>query len=161
MNTPFSRRHLLSASSAGFGMLALRGLFGAESPLVTKRTHFPARAKRVIFLFMQGGPSQVDTFDFKPALTKQHGKAVKEGSPTVYYQSPWQFRPRGQSGMLVSDLLAVEARPAPDARVAQLVREVAMHQPRHVAHGLATTQRERPLPVGGVPRHLGVDADDA
>ncbi|WP_395719006.1 DUF1501 domain-containing protein [Prosthecobacter sp.] len=134
MNTPFSRRHLLSASSAGFGMLALRGLFGAESPLVTKRTHFPARAKRVIFLFMQGGPSQVDTFDFKPALTKQHGKAVKEGSPTVYYQSPWQFRPRGQSGMLVSDLLPNIARHADDLCVIN-----SMHTD-HNAHPQAILQ---------------------
>ena len=62
MNRSLSRRDLLSASSAGFGMLALQGLFSQSaaavtSPLVPARTHFPARAKRVIFLFMQGGPS--------------------------------------------------------------------------------------------------------
>ncbi len=83
-------------------MLALRGLFGANAqgaarvnPLVPVQTHFPARAKRVIFLFMQGGPSQVDTFDYKPALTKQHEVPNAKGSTNVYYQSPWEFKARG------------------------------------------------------------------
>jgi hypothetical protein len=129
-----TRRHLLSASSAGFGMLALQGLFGAQSPLVTRRTHFPAKAKRVIFLFMQGGPSQVDTFDFKPALSKQHGKPVAKDSPTVFYQSPWAFKPRGQSGMLVSDLLPNIARQADDLCVIN-----SMHTD-HNAHPQAILQ---------------------
>ena len=134
MHPSFTRRHLLSASSAGFGMLALQGLFGAQSPLVTRRTHFPAKAKRVIFLFMQGGPSQVDTFDFKPALSKQHGKPVVKDSPTVFYQSPWQFKPRGQSGMLVSDLLPNIARHADDLCVIN-----SMHTD-HNAHPQAILQ---------------------
>jgi len=129
-----SRRQLLSTSSAGFGMLALHGLFGTESPLVARQTHFPARAKRVIFLFMQGGPSQVDTFDFKPALTKQHGKPVAKDSPTVFYQSPWEFKPRGQSGMLVSDLLPNIARHADDLCVIN-----SMHTD-HAAHPQAILQ---------------------
>jgi hypothetical protein len=134
MHPSFTRRHLLSASSAGFGMLALQGLFGAQSPLVTRRTHFPSKAKRVIFLFMQGGPSQVDTFDFKPALTKQHGKPVAKDSPTVFYQSPWAFKPRGQSGMLVSDLLPNIARHADDLCVIN-----SMHTD-HNAHPQAILQ---------------------
>lgn len=134
MNPVLPRRHLLSAAGAGFGMLALRGLFGAESPLTPKGTHFPARAKRVIFLFMQGGPSQVDTFDFKPELAKQHGKPVAKDSPTVFYQSPWTFRPRGQSGMMVSDLLPNIARHADDLCVIN-----SMHTD-HNAHPQAILQ---------------------
>ena len=70
-----SRRQMLRDAGAGFGALALHGLLGAESamaaqgtasPLAPKAPHFPARAKRVIFLFMSGGPSHVDIFDPKP-----------------------------------------------------------------------------------------------
>jgi len=140
MNQGLSRRHLLSASSAGFGMLALKGLFGSNAqaamvnPLVPSKTHFPARAKRVIFLFMQGGPSQVDTFDCKPALSKQHGKPVTKDSTTLFYQSPWEFKPRGQSGMLVSDLLPNIARHADDLCVIN-----SMHTD-HNAHPQAILQ---------------------
>ena len=137
MQSPFSRRHLLSASGAGFGMLALRGLFGAgavSNPLVPRGTHFGARAKRVIFLFMQGGPSQVDTFDFKPALSKQHNVPNAKGSPNVFYQSPWEFKPRGRSGMMVSDLLPHIARHADDLCVIN-----SMHAD-HNAHPQAILQ---------------------
>jgi hypothetical protein len=81
INRPLSRRNLLKLSSAGFGQLALSGLLAQEQaraasvdPLALKPPHFPARAKRVIFLFMHGGPSQVDTFDYKPlALCASEG----------------------------------------------------------------------------------------
>lgn len=135
-----TRRDLLSASGAGFGMLALRSLLGSHAqaamvnPLATRATHFQARAKRVIFLFMQGGPSQVDTFDYKPELSKQHGVPTSKGSTTVFYQSPWQFKPRGQSGMLVSDLLPNIARHADDLCVIN-----SMHTD-HNAHPQAILQ---------------------
>jgi hypothetical protein len=111
-----TRRELLRASGTGFGWMAFQSLFASKpvNPLAPHGSHFPAKAKRVIFLFMCGGPSQVDTFDYKPKLSKQHQKPVKEGSTTVYYQSPWQFRPRGQSGMLISDLLPHIAQHADD-----------------------------------------------
>ncbi len=128
---------MLRATGAGFGWLAFRGLHGAQpvNPLMARQPHFPARAKRVIFLFMSGGPSQVDTFDFKPALSKQHGKAVSDKNPTsVYYQSPWEFRPRGSSGMMVSDLLPNIARHADDLCVIN-----SMHTD-HSAHPQAILQ---------------------
>ena len=81
----FSRRQFLQRASAGFGYLAFSGISSvaaaeeskAANPLAPKAPHFPSRAKRVIFLCMQGGPSHVDTFDYKPALAKDHGKRVK------------------------------------------------------------------------------------
>ena len=133
-----TRRDLLRTSAAGFGWLAFQSVFASAAstnPLAGQRTHFPARAKRVIFLFMAGGPSQVDTFDFKPALTKLHGKPVNEKAPTnVYYQSPWAFKPRGESGMLISDLLPHTALHADDLCVIN-----SMHTD-HSAHPQAILQ---------------------
>ena len=99
-----SRRNLLKTVSAGFGYLAFASLANrvkAEeqanlNPLAPKSSHFAPRAKRVIFLCMQGGPSHVDTFDYKPQLAKDHGKRGKYGGTLL--KSPWQFRQRGESG---------------------------------------------------------------
>jgi len=113
-----TRRQLLHSASAGFGSLALSGLLGLEQaraaatdPLAIRPPHFPARAKRVIFLFMHGGPSQVDTFDYKPLLKRDHGKPLPFARPKVVssetfnlLQSPWGFKQYGQSGAWVSDL---------------------------------------------------------
>lgn len=113
-----TRRQLLHSASAGFGSLALSGLLGLEQaraaasdPLAFRPPHFPARAKRVIFLFMHGGPSQVDTFDYKPLLKRDHGKPLPFARPKVVssetfnlLQSPWGFKQYGQSGAWVSDL---------------------------------------------------------
>jgi hypothetical protein len=126
-NRKLSRRDLLRVSSAGFGSLALAGLLGEEaraatvgqtaSPLAVKQPHFPARAKRVIFLFMHGGPSQVDTFDYKPLLQRDHGKPLPFARPKVVssetfnlLKSPWNFKQYGQSGMWVSDLFPEVAK---------------------------------------------------
>ncbi len=108
-----SRRQLLKASSIGFGNLALASMLAEASvdPLAVKQPHFQARAKRVIFLFMHGGPSQVDTFDYKPLLKRDHGKPLPFARPKVVsgqtfnlLQSPWAFKQYGQSGAWVSDL---------------------------------------------------------
>ncbi len=111
-----SRRELLRRSSAGFGGLALAGLLQAgekhaDNPLSPKPSQFPAKAKRVIFLFMHGGPSQVDTFDYKPLLERDHGKPLPFAKPRVVssptgnlLRSPWKFTRHGQSGAWVSAL---------------------------------------------------------
>jgi hypothetical protein len=110
-----NRRNMLRASACGFGSLALASLLDqqarADDPLAPKAPHFPARAKRVIFLFMHGGPSQVDTFDYKPLLERDHGKPLPFDKPRVFssqtgnlLKSPWKFRQYGQSGAWVSDL---------------------------------------------------------
>src|SRR5687767_8489273 len=100
----YSRRDLLKTSSCGFGYLAFSGLFGQiaqastseQHPLAPKKPHFTPRAKRVIFMFMQGGPSHVDTFDYKPALARDDGKApgdVPNGNRgnRKLMKSPWKF----------------------------------------------------------------------
>src|SRR3954454_20946144 len=108
-----SRREVLKTSSCGFGYLALAGLFGdtaraataEEHPLAAKKPHFTPRAKRVIFMFMQGGPSHVDTFDYKPALERDDGKTPMEGTAKgnrKLMKSPWKFWPAGQSGLMIS-----------------------------------------------------------
>ena len=130
----FSRRQALKNVSAGFGYLAFAGLCSrgnAEAdvsinPLAVKPTHFPAKAKRVIFLCMQGGPSHVDTFDYKPQLIKDHGKRGTYGGSLL--KSPWQFRQRGESGLWISDLFPEVAQHADDLC---LIRSMQCDQPVH------------------------------
>src|SRR2546421_11788283 len=107
---PISRRAALRQACCGFGTLGLAGLLSQLSaaepanPLAPRAPHFPARAKRVIFLFMHGGPSSVDTFDPKPSLTKYDGQALPFKRPLTFAEgkmgglmkSTWQFRPHGQ-----------------------------------------------------------------
>src|SRR5215204_5665742 len=112
-----TRRDLLRASANGFGLLALADLLAgsaradAPDPLAPRAGHFKAKARRVIFLFMHGGPSQVDTFDPKPELAKHDNKAFPGQKPRVQFAqtgnllaSPWAFRPGGKCGTPVSDL---------------------------------------------------------
>jgi hypothetical protein len=112
MNTTslFSRRQLLQSASCGFGYLAFAGLAqqaaAAESP-AKRGPHFAARAKRIIFLCMQGGPSHLDTFDYKPIL--------KAGSsPSGLLSSPFPFQQHGKSGLWMSDRFPNLARHADD-----------------------------------------------
>jgi hypothetical protein len=121
---PLSRREMLLQCANGFGALALSALLGdaasgatpcgeasARTPLAPRPPHFQPRARSVIFLFMDGGPSQVDTFDPKPRLAREHGQPIKARvQPTQFnnvgtvLQSPWRFRQYGRSGIPVSDL---------------------------------------------------------
>jgi hypothetical protein len=115
-----TRRELLARTSNGFGMAALAGILqGAESvnPLAPKPAPLPGKAKSVIYLFMHGGVSHVDTFDPKPQLTKYNGKNlsaelaktiktsfIHDPSKAILRGSPWEFRPGGTCGTPVSDL---------------------------------------------------------
>jgi hypothetical protein len=115
---PLSRRDALRLAACGFGQLALLSLLGEESrsapssnPLGPKQPHFEARAKRVIFLFMHGGVSHVDSFDHKPKLAEMNGKPLPIPKPKFEFAptgnllaSPWKFSKFGQSGIEVSEL---------------------------------------------------------
>src|SRR4051794_7476453 len=113
----FSRREILLRSGLGFGALALTDLLHADAPnpLAPKKPHFPDKAKHVVHLFMNGGPSQVDNFDPKPLLDKYHGKPLPstnlrtERKTGAAMRSPFQFRKYGQAGIEVSDLFAQTA----------------------------------------------------
>jgi hypothetical protein len=118
-----TRRSLLGGAAAGFGLLGLRGLLADSlNPLAPKTTHFAPRAKRVIFLFMHGGPSSIDTFDPKPRLDRDHGKPVPfqrgltfgEDSVRGLMKSPWPYQQHGQSGIAVSSLFPNVASCADD-----------------------------------------------
>ncbi|MEM8736566.1 MAG: DUF1501 domain-containing protein, partial [Planctomycetota bacterium] len=132
----FTRRQALKTVSSGFGYLAFAGLSHGiaaagkkrNDPLAPKKPHFEAKAKRVIFLCMQGGPSHVDTFDYKPQLMKDHGKRGQYGGSLV--KPFWEFRQRGESGLWISDLLPNIAEHADDLC---LIRSMHCDQPLHPA----------------------------
>ncbi len=113
MNEPnlLGRRAAIRSLVGGSILLPgiLSELAAEGDPLAPRLPHFPARAKRVIFLFMPGGVSHVDTFDYKPALFELDGKTAPSSphakDPRRLLRPPWEFRPRGQCGTFVSDLL--------------------------------------------------------
>ncbi len=129
-----SRRGFLQQTSAGFGWLALNGLFARP---VVAAPHFAPRAKNIIFCFMDGGPSHVDTFDPKPMLKQHEGKAIGAGAVSkrsqskadrVWLGSPWEFKQRGQSGLWVSELFPHLAQVADHLCVVRsMVGEVPLH----------------------------------
>ncbi len=109
-----TRRGFLRQSSAGFGWLALQAMLAPAASGAMPAPHFAPRAKNIIFCFMDGGPSHVDTFDPKPQLKVHEGQAIGEAATSkrsqatanrVWFGSPWQFQQRGESGLWVSDML--------------------------------------------------------
>lgn len=121
---------MLRQCGGGFGQLALMGMLAAANrasggglidPLASRPPLFRPRAKRVIFLFMHGGPSHVDTFDYKPLLIRDSGKPLPFEKPRIQFaktsnlrRSPWEFRPYGQCGTMVSDLFPMVGACADD-----------------------------------------------
>ncbi len=147
-NLALTRRELLRRSGMGFGLLGLAGLLDAEgllappaqaaplSPLAPRRPHFAAKARRVVHLFMNGGPSHVDTFDPKPMLTRYHGKPLPrtnlrtERKTGAAMRSPFSFRRYGKSSIEVSELFARTAAHIDDICVIRSMHaDVPNHEP--------------------------------
>ncbi|MGZ0164111.1 MAG: DUF1501 domain-containing protein [Planctomycetales bacterium] len=137
MRFPLSRREMLASSSSGFGMLALAGLCSDVKATSTAtapvQPHFPAKAKRVIFLCMRGGPSHMESFDHKPKLSADNGKPTgKKG--LNYFGSQWKFSQHGESGIPVSSLFP---------HTAEVVDDLCILNGMHTdnpEHGAALTQ---------------------
>jgi Protein of unknown function (DUF1501) len=177
-----SRRAALQSASCGFGALALSGLFGQQAlsagpsmanPLSVRQPHHPARAKRVIFLYMQGGVSQVDSFDYKPILEKEDGQKFpfddarqvansgKRGTSERVMKNLWKFRQHGETGKWASDLFPEICRHVDDLTFLH-----GMHT-EGVSHGPATlflhcgaTQFIRPSMGSWVTYGLGTENDN-
>ena len=140
--TPFvTRREMLASSANGFGLLALSGLFAnsssadsARSETLLPQSHFRPKVKNVIFCFMDGGVSHVDSFDPKPKLADLDGKPCTESkNPTAnvkrqWLKSPWEFKQHGQCGMPISSLFPHIARSADDIAV---IRSMKADLPIH------------------------------
>ena len=151
-----TRRELLRRTGCGFGSLAMAALLNddaaraaegqsadATDPMAVKRTHHAAKAKRVIFLFMPGGPSQIDTFDPKPQLTKDDGKPSPKlylGQQRSLLASPWKFQRYGESGLDVSELFPHTAQCVDDLCV---IRSMVTDDPNHPGGCLLMNTGER------------------
>lgn len=138
-----TRRSAIVGSACGFGSLATTAMLGQSAVAAEPTTHHVAKAKRIIFLFMQGGVSQVDSFDYKPLLAKRDGEELsfddarqlaKTGKRTAHrlMRSPWKFAQHGEAGHWVSDLFPEMAK-----HVDKMCFLKAMHT-EGVAHGPAT-----------------------
>jgi len=154
----------------GMGALALGSLFGNQSasaagaplnPLTPKQPHFPGKAKRVIHLFMNGGPSQVDTFDPKPELTKYHGKKIpldlRTERPTgAAFKSPYSFQKYGESGIEISELFPNVARSADELCVIRsMYADVPNHEPSLLLMNCGEARLVRPSVGSWVTYGLG------
>ena len=155
-----TRRELLSRWGCGFGLVALNAMLADRGaartdPLAPKAPHHEPRAKRVIFLWMQGGPSQVDLFDYKPELEKRDGEALpytmpsNRAMPGVAYSKLLgpiaKFAPAGECGMEVSDLLPRLSRHADDlCRLKAMEADSEAHAPAVRQLHTGATQLVRP-----------------
>jgi hypothetical protein len=154
---------MLARAASGFGAVALAALAGdpafgvtaddrRTNPLAPQATHFPAKAKNVIFLFMDGGVSQVDSFDPKPRLDREHGQPIKaKVQPTQFdnvglvLKSPWKFNQYGESGIPVSDLFPHIATCADDlAIVRSMVANFSEHTSANYFMHSGSGQQGRP-----------------
>jgi hypothetical protein len=154
-----TRRELLARCGMGFGALAFGGLMAdaqpaaaaGSNPLLPRTPHFPAKAKHVIHLFMNGGPSHLDTFDPKPMLEKYAGKPLPTGTlkterPTgAALPSPFTFRKYGQSGIEVSDLFSRTAQSIDDIAVIRSMHaDVPNHEPSLMLMNCGDARQIRP-----------------
>ncbi len=165
-----SRRHLLKSVSSGFGYLAFAGLSsmaaaGSEgSPLRRKPSHFPARARHVIFLCMNGAPSHVDTFDYKPKLSADSGKPTDRPGRipgAKLMGSPWKFQRRGESGLWISELFPEVAALADELCVVRSIHtDLPAHPEAYLMLHTGSSQFIRPSLGAWTLYGLGTESDD-
>ena len=149
----------------GMGLSALAPLLNGQNPMLPKGPHFAPKAKRVIHLFMNGGPSHVDTFDPKPELTKWHGKILPdenrlntERKTGAAYKSPFTFKKHGQSGLPVSDLFPHVAKHADDLCVIRSMRaDVPNHEPSLMLMNCGEGRLVRPSMGSWITYGLGTE----
>ncbi len=165
---PLSRREMLARCGTGVGTLALAGLLADEArasvdPLAPKKPPLVARAKHVVHLFMNGGPSQVDTFDPKPALDKYHGKPIPTGNlrterkTGAAMKSPFSFKQYGKSGIEVSELFAKTAAAHIDDMcvIRSMHADVPNHEPSLLLMNCGDGRQPRPSLGSWVTYGLG------
>jgi Protein of unknown function (DUF1501) len=165
-----TRRDFLQRCGLGFGTLGLAALLGPEAtaaavnldrPLAPRAPHFPAKAKRVIHIFANGGPSQVDTFDPKPALDKWHGKPLPldlktERKTGAAYKSPFAFKKYGRSGIEVSELFPHVAESIDEiAVIRSMTADVPNHEPSLLLMNCGDARLPRPSLGSWVTYGLG------
>ncbi|MDF1851642.1 MAG: DUF1501 domain-containing protein [Verrucomicrobiales bacterium] len=171
-----SRREALQRLGFGFGALAASDLLAnstaLDSPLVPRQPHFPAKAKRVIHLFMNGGPSQIDSFDPKPSLHKLDGKELPESikktlQPTqrnrvgTVWASPFSFSKHGESGLEISELYPHVAKHADKLCVIRSMQsEIANHSPGLLMMNCGHPVLARPSIGSWVLYGLGTESED-
>ena len=172
-----TRRDFLRRSGMGMGAVALAGVLadaglstaatssGSLNPLTPRGPHFPAKAKRVIHLFMNGGPSHVDTFDPKPALAKYAGKPLStanlrtERKTGAAFPSPFKFQKYGQSGIEVSELFRHDRRVHVDdmAVIRSMHADVPNHEPSLMLMNCGEARLIRPSMGSWVTYGLGTE----
>jgi len=176
-----TRRQMLHRCGTGVGALALAGLMseiglttpasadpgaggdsGVAGPLAPKKPHFPAKAKRVIHIFANGGPSHVDTFDPKPILDKYHGQPLPvqnlrtERKTGAAFRSPFKFQKYGQSGLEVSEIFQKVAQHADDLCVIRSMHaDVPNHEPSLLLLNCGDSRLVRPSMGSWVTYGLG------
>ncbi len=173
MNSYLHRRDWLQSIGTGFGGVALAGLLGgraeaAGSPFAARAPHFAAKADRIIFLYMDGGPSQVDTFDPKPRLTKENGQPFKmKKEPTQFNNngntlgSPWKFAQHGKSGLPVSELFPHVAKHADELCVVRsMVANFSEHTNANYFLHTGNGQQGRPSFGSWVTYGLGSESQE-
>jgi hypothetical protein len=170
-----TRRQLLQRCGMGFGLLGLGGMAPADgigqqpdrNPLASRVPPLPAKAKRVIHIFLNGGPSHVDTFDPKPSLTANAGKMAPEGNlkterPTgVLMASPFKFQPYGESGIEVSELFAKTAQYVDQMAVIRSMHaDVPNHEPSLLLMNCGDGRLVRPSFGSWITYGLGSDNEN-
>ncbi len=170
-----SRRDTLKSISSGFGYLAFASMAhaaaekakpsaGAEAPLAPKSPHFKPRAKRVIFLCMQGAPSHIDTFDYKPKLTEDTGGPAQGGRArggAKLLGSPWEFSRHGQSGLYISELFPNVAKHADELCILNgMHTDIPNHPQAFVQMHTGTFQFVRPSLGAWTLYGLGTNNDN-